>query len=76
MWVTWFIYMVRVYIRLPEDDDDKKIVLGTMLALSGILIAALFQCYYTDLENNIVWWFMAAWGLQISLRKRASRQAP
>ena len=76
MWVTWFIYMVRVYIRLPADDDDKKIVLGTMLALSGILIAALFQCYYTDLENNIVWWFMAAWGLQISLRKRASRQAP
>jgi putative inorganic carbon (HCO3(-)) transporter len=72
MWVTWFIYMVRVYIRLPEKDDDKKIVLGTMLALSGILIAALFQCYYTDLENNIVWWFMAACGLQISLQKRKS----
>ncbi len=75
MWVTWFIYMVRVYIRLPENDDDKKIVLGTILALSGILIAALFQCYYTDLENNIVWWFMAAWGLQISLQKRAAKPA-
>jgi O-antigen ligase len=75
MWVTWFIYMVRVYIKLPERDEDKKIVLGTMLALSGILIAALFQCYYTDLENNIVWWFMAACGLQISLQERESKPA-
>ncbi len=70
MWVAWFIYMVHVYVKLPERDDDKKIVLGTILAISGILLAAFFQCYYTDLENNIMWWFMAALGLQISLQKR------
>jgi putative inorganic carbon (HCO3(-)) transporter len=69
IWVSWFIYTVRTYLKLPFQDDDKKIVLGTILALSGILLAALFQCFYTDLENNIVWWFMAVIGLQISMAK-------
>ena len=69
MWIAWFYYMVRAYKILPQQDEDRKIILGSILAISGILVAALFQCYYTDLENNIVWWFMAAIGLQISIQK-------
>jgi putative inorganic carbon (hco3(-)) transporter len=74
MWVAWFVYMIRLYVRLPDQDADKKIVLGSILAVCGILVAAVFQCYFTDLENNIVWWFLAALGLQVAIQKRKTQQ--
>jgi len=65
MWGAWFYYAIRAY-RLPERSDfEKTILFSAILGISGILIAALFQCYYTDLENNIFWWFVASLALQI-----------
>jgi O-antigen ligase len=65
MWIAWFYYSIRAY-RLPERSDfEKTILISAMLGVSGILIAAFFQCYYTDLENNIFWWFVALMALQI-----------
>ena len=70
MWITWFYYAIRSY-RLPERTDLEKIILlSAMLGVGGILIAAFFQCYYTDLENNIFWWFMAASSLLVLNREK------
>jgi len=65
MWIAWFYYSIRAY-RLQERLDlDKTILLSAILGVGGILVAAFFQCYYTDLENNIFWWFVASLALQI-----------
>jgi O-antigen ligase len=73
MWIAWFYYSVRAY-RLPERTDFEKIILlSAMLGVGGILIAAFFQCYYTDLENNIFWWFVASMALQIIIQPPKNR---
>ncbi len=75
MWIAWFYYSIRAY-RLPERTDfEKTILLSAMLGVSGILIAAFFQCYYTDLENNIFWWFVASMALQIIVQSSKTGRA-
>jgi O-antigen ligase len=65
IWGEWFAAAIRA-IRISGDNFEKSVVWGALLSMSGILFAALFQCYYTDLENNIVWWFVAMLGYQSS----------
>ena len=73
MWIAWFYYAIRAY-RLPERTDiEKNILLSAILGISGILVAAIFQCYYTDLENNILWWVMVAVSLQISIQSKSNK---
>jgi O-antigen ligase len=75
MWGAWFYYAIRAY-RLPERTDiEKTILLSAILGVSGILIAAFFQCYYTDLENNIFWWFVASLALQIIVQPLKMKMA-
>ena len=54
-------------------ESDRKIVLGSILAIAGILTASFFQCFYTDLENNILWWVIAAVSLQISIQSKSNK---
>jgi O-antigen ligase len=76
MWIAWFFYSVRAY-RLPERTDLEKIILlSAMLGIGGILIAAFFQCYYTDLENNVFWWFVASLALQIIIQPPQKQDKP
>ena len=63
MWISWFYFAVKKYIHLPAESVDKKILLAGILGLAGILFASLFQCYYTDLENNLLWWFLLSSGV-------------
>jgi len=70
IWGAWFGFAVRRYRSLIYVFDDHRIVLGAILAVAGILVAGLFQCYYTDLENNLFWWFMATIVLQIELDQK------
>jgi putative inorganic carbon (HCO3(-)) transporter len=70
IWGAWSGFAVRRYRSLNYVFDDNRIVLGAILAVAGILVAGLFQCYYTDLENNIFWWFMATIVLQIELDQK------
>ncbi len=65
MWISWFCFAVKKYIRLSSDGVDKKILLAGILGLAGILFASMFQCYYTDLENNLMWWFVLSAGATI-----------
>jgi O-antigen ligase len=75
MWAAWFYYTIQAY-RSPEYTDlEKSILLSAILGITGILIASFFQCYYTDLENNIFWWFIASMALQIIVRSSNKDQA-
>jgi len=65
LWVAWFYYAVRAFLNPTVAAFDRGILFGVILAITGIIIAGFFQCYYTDLENNIFWWFLVAVGLQI-----------
>ncbi len=65
MWIAWFYFAVKAFSKNLWKDADKKIILSAIIGISGILVAALFQCFFTDLENNIFWWFLAATALQI-----------
>ena len=56
-WISWFAYTLKRY--LSSEGEDKQRLLGSILAITAIGFAAIFQCYYTDLENNIVWLFIA-----------------
>lgn len=70
VWSAWFYFASRAWRRFSPAAEDKTLLLGTILAIAGILIAGFFQCYYTDLENNIFWWFMAVLGLQAAINRQ------
>lgn len=72
VWSLWFYIVFRAWRRISAQEEDKAMVLASILAIAGILIAGFFQCYYTDLENNIFWWFMAVLGLQAALKQEAA----
>ena len=72
MWVSWFIYSIRIYLQPDLNSFDHAVILGGILSIAGILAASIFECYYTDLENNIMWWFIVI--LQIQMMNRYLRQ--
>lgn len=69
VWGAWFYIAFRAFRRASPAAEDKALLFGSILAIAGILIAGFFQCYYTDLENNIFWWFMGVLGLQAAIRR-------
>ena len=72
MWTAWFYYALKAFYSNKIDVPDRRILLGSILGIAGILIAAFFQCYYRDLENNIFWWFLAATAIQIMIDARSN----
>jgi putative inorganic carbon (HCO3(-)) transporter len=50
-------------------SSDLLIVRGAILAIAGILLASLFQCYFTDLENSILWWVILGMAFQVMGRQ-------
>jgi O-antigen ligase len=72
IWASWFYYSFKTFGSKYVIDSDRKIVLGSILAIAGILTASIFQCFYTDLENNILWWVIAALSLQISIQSNSN----
>ncbi len=76
VWGTWFYYSFRTLRLKSLSVGEQRILLGGLLGLTGIFIAAFFQCYYTDLENNIFWWFLAVLNLQIILKHTGMPTSP
>lgn len=68
LWIAWFYYAFQAFRRPGVNTGDRRILLGVILAVAGILVAGFFQCYYTDLENNILWWFLVILGAQIMVQ--------
>jgi len=65
MWIAWFYFAIKKYIQIKSGGIDKRIILAGIMGLAGILFASGFQCYYTDLENNLMWWFILTAGISI-----------
>lgn len=70
IWISWLYYAIKKYIQLYSESIDKKILLAGILGLAGILFASVFQCYYTDLENNLLWWFILSLGATIIVKQK------
>ena len=64
IWVTFFYSSIN-FIKHAVSVKDRNIVSGIILSISGIMIAALFQCYFVDLENSILWWMLVAASVQV-----------
>jgi len=73
IWITFFYYGFKHTKDETRNKDDRIITSGIMLSISGILVAALFQCYFVDLENSILWWVLIGTALQILNKKTNSR---
>ncbi len=58
-WGLWLYYSIKAFKTTASRTQDARILLSAMFGITAILVAAIFQCYYTDLENNICWWFLA-----------------
>ncbi len=68
VWGCWFYFALKTFWKTNISEFEKQVLLGSILAITGIMVAAIFQCYWTDLENNIAWWFLGALGLHIVIR--------
>lgn len=68
IWISFFIYCYRFLSSGPENRSDRLITMAAMLAIAGILTASTSQCYFFDLENNILWLIIVATTLQIFIR--------
>ena len=65
MWSAWFYYLYKSIKDSKISKLDRSLLTGIFLSFASILVAAFFQCYYLDLENNILWCFFLILGLQI-----------
>ena len=59
MWVIFIVGCFRFWRREQERDPQVAAsVLGCGGAVAGILAAGMFQCFYTDIEVGMLWWFI------------------
>jgi len=65
IWIAFFKQGITYVYLQKRESSDTPIVKGSVLAIAGILVAALFQCYFVDLENSILWWVLVATAIQI-----------
>jgi len=70
MWAALFYFIIKAIKNYSFIELDKQILYSAVIGISGILVAAMFQCFYTDLENNIFWWFLATTSLQIIIQQK------
>jgi O-antigen ligase len=73
MWIAWFYYTISGLRKNVHRKPDIQILFGSVLAIFAILIAAFFQCYYTDLENNILWWTVISFSILILNQKKLQK---
>ena len=65
IWIGFFKKSIIYVYTNTATTSDSQIVRGATLAVSGILLASLFQCYFVDLENSILWWVIMGMSFQV-----------
>ena len=73
IWIVFFKRSFKFIYKQEIESSDTLIVKGAVLAIAGILVAALFQCYFVDLENSILWWVLVATAIQIFNQDKSSK---
>ncbi|KPL17372.1 MAG: hypothetical protein AMS26_01090 [Bacteroides sp. SM23_62] len=58
MWILWLYWMIKRIYSLSFSQGQRQSLFGIAMSIASILIAGFFQCYYFDLENNILWMFL------------------
>ena len=56
LWVVLFKNLLRRY-KKEREGYSKAFILGGVLCIMVYLLASQFQCYYTDVENNMILFF-------------------
>jgi len=69
VWVVFFYYSLRFIGRNVSGQENSVTVSAVVLAIAGIMIAALFQCYFVDLENAILWWTLVGISIQVFIQE-------
>jgi len=63
IWIMFFLECYRFWRRERESNHYLAAsVLGCGCATAGILAAGFFQCFFTDIEVGMMWWFIAGLG--------------
>lgn len=75
IWTSLFYFIIQSLKTDSFEQTDKQILYATLIGISGILVAAIFQCFFTDLENNIFWWFLGTTALQIIIQQKEKLKA-
>ena len=69
IWISFYYYSFKSLKKMSSVKQISITINATILALAGILTAALFQCYFVDLENSILWWVLVATAMQVLIQK-------
>ena len=62
IWVVFFLHAARIYRRVGSagDDPGRALVIGSVCAIVGFLVAGLFECNYRDSEVSSLAFFVMA----------------
>lgn len=63
IWAAFIWSCYRFWRRERKHPEYSGLTAGAVLgcggAIIGILSAGMFQCYYTDIEVGMIWWYIA-----------------
>lgn len=65
LWLSCIYFLLR---NLKLFSMNKPQILAGLAVLVCFLGSGLFQCYYTDLENSMIWWFIISMAFKHILR--------
>ncbi|MGH1362824.1 MAG: O-antigen ligase family protein [Calditrichia bacterium] len=68
IWVSVISSMFKSVYNSAKTLFQRQVVFGCLLAIVAIWFSSFFQCYYTDLENNIAWLFFTGLGLNATIQ--------
>jgi O-antigen ligase len=72
LWYRFFRTAAGAYRRCDAADPRRSLLLGGMLAVAGILVAGLGQCFLLDEEVAVLLWFVVA-GTMVTAREGHAR---
>jgi putative inorganic carbon (HCO3(-)) transporter len=71
LWGTYLFSCIKNFSTM-DDMFSKYLVIGAAMGVVSMLVGGLFQGYYTDLENGMLWWFVV--GMSIAVLQMNNKQ--
>ena len=76
IWIAFFVHAVRILARLPAARaDDRALVVGSMAAVAGFLVAGLFEYNFGDSEVIGLTWVVMAFPFVVEPARAAPHEA-
>ena len=64
LWGTYLFICIKNFSTM-DDMFSKYLVIGAAMGVVSMLVGGLFQGYYTDLENGMLWWFVVGMSIAV-----------